>query len=91
MGLQQRIDSPCIYKTFDYTIEDLQDNPECLNKIVEYLDLHSDKYEDFDIHFLVQPETFTPSIVIQLYLKGLHRHVDSNRIKQIIKHFQNTQ
>jgi len=54
-------------KVFSFSVESLQDNPEtCFREIKEYLDMHSDKIEDFYFESYIDQETFAPIMVIHV-------------------------
>jgi hypothetical protein len=88
--LQQSVDRPSLYKFFKFSIEELQDNPDRLKEIAEYLQQHQGKYEDFDIHTWIDTETFKPVFMIQVYLNEEYRtHIISTRIEKAIEYFTN--
>lgn len=90
--LQQSVDRPSLYKFFKFSIEELQDNPDRLKEIAEYLQQHHGKYEDFDIHTWIDMETFKPVFMIQVYLNEEYRtHIISTRIEKVIEYFTNQQ
>lgn len=62
--------SPKIYKKFSFTMEDIQDNPEVMEKIVEYLEKHQDEYEDYRILKWVDETTFAPQVMLEITPKG---------------------
>ena len=89
--LQKRITKPCLYKFFDYSLEELQDNPDCLRNIISYLELHEGKYEDFDIHTWIDAETFSPRIMIELLPIAEYRtHIKSNMSNRFVELLQTT-
>jgi hypothetical protein len=89
--LRDRLDKPSLYKFFDFTMEDLQDDPENVKAIVDYLEMHAGKYEDFDIHTWVNPDTFTPRVMIILLPTAEYRvHMKSNMSKRFIELLQST-
>lgn len=89
--LQDRLDKPSLYKFFDFTLEDLQDNPENVRNIVDYLELHKGKYEDFDIHTWIDSETFKPRVMIILLPNTEYRiHMKSNMCNRFIELLQTT-
>lgn len=82
---------PSLYKFFDFTMEELQDNPEHVLNIVDYLELHKGKYEDFDIHTWIDPETFKPRImIILLPIQEYRVHMKSNVNNRFIELLQTT-
>jgi hypothetical protein len=88
--LQQSVDRPSLHKFFKFSIEELQDNPDRLKEIAEYLQKHQGKYEDFTIHTWIDEETFKPIFMIQLYLSEEYRvHIVSTRIEKTIEYFTN--
>jgi hypothetical protein len=87
--LSRSIEKPSLYKFFDFSIEELQDDPTCLTKISEYLRLHEGKYEDFEIHTWVDSETFKPVFMVQVYLNSEYRDkLDFSRIEKTINFFE---
>lgn len=90
--LQQSVERPSIFKFFQYTIEELQDHPDRLNNIADYLTLHKGKYEDFDIHTWIDPEKFEPVIMVQLYPnEEFRKHINTSRLQKMINYFQENQ
>jgi len=86
--LQQSVDRPSLYKFFKFSIEELQDNPDRLKEIAEYLHQHQGKYDDFEIHTWIDSETFKPVFMVQVYLSEEYRtHVISTRIEKTIDYF----
>jgi hypothetical protein len=90
--LQQSVDRPSLYKFFKFSIEELQDDPDRLKQIAEYLQQHQGKYEDFEIHTWIDSETFKPVFMIQVYLSEEYRtHIVSTRIEKAIDFFASLQ
>ena len=58
-----------VYKRFDISIEDLQDNPSKLMEIVFYLDSFKDKINSYNIHNWIDDFTMRPMIMLELFLK----------------------
>jgi hypothetical protein len=88
--LQQSIDRPSILKFFEFTIEELQDNPDRLRDIAEYLKLHEDKYEDFEIHTWIDSNTMKPVFMIKLFPnEDIRKNIHTGRISKLITYFQN--
>jgi hypothetical protein len=88
--LQQSIDRPSIVKFFEFSIEELQDNPDRLRDIAEYLKLHEDKYEDFEIHTWIDSTTMKPVFMIKLYPnEDIRKNIQTGRISKLITYFQN--
>ena len=87
--LQQSVDQPSLYKFFYFTMEDLQDYPDRLMEIADYIERHKGSYEDFRIHTWVDSETFKPMIMLQLYpnaeYHSMMKSPISTRIQQYYK------
>jgi len=74
--LQQSVDRPSIYKHFHFTLEDMQDNPDRLMEIADYLEKYKGNYENFRIHTWVDSDTLRPIIMIELTLnEELRKHM----------------
>jgi hypothetical protein len=87
--LQQGIDRPSINKFYRFSIEELQDNPDRLKEIADYLSQHQDKYDDFEINTWIDEETFRPVFMLKLYLsKEFATHIVNTRIEKTIEYFQ---
>jgi hypothetical protein len=87
--LQQNASSPKITKFFKFSIEELQDNPQNLESIVEYLQKHQGKWESFDIRTWIDEETFKPVIMIEITpIAELSKHLDTSRIQKIINYYE---
>jgi viroplasmin and RNaseH domain-containing protein len=87
--LQQNASSPTIIKFFTYTIEELQDNPQNLESIVEYLQKHKDKWESFDIRTWIDEETFKPVIMIEITpIASLRKNINTSRIQKMINYYE---
>jgi len=85
--LQENIDQPAITKIFKYSIEDLQDNPDKLKEIVNYLKLHEGKYTDFNVHTWIDEETMRPIFMLQLYInESLAKHLVLTRLEKTIQY-----
>ena len=88
--LQQSVDRPSITKFFKFSIEELQDNPDRLKEIADHLKLHEGKYEDFDLHTWIDPDTFKPVFMLQMFLnEDFKRHIVSARTEKTIQYFSN--
>jgi len=88
-NLRQNASSPKIYKFFKFSIEELQDSPEKLESIVEYLEKHNGKWENFDIHTWIDEETFKPIIMLVLTpAADLQKHMSTKRIKSMINYYE---
>jgi len=88
--LQQSVDRPSIYKHFHFTMEDLQDNPDRLKEIADYLKKYTGNYEDFRIHTWVDSETFRPMIMLELILNEEWRKHMKPLSGLILKYYQQT-
>lgn len=66
--LKKNTERPYLIKRFDFTLEDLQDNPDQIKTIVDYLELHAGKWEDFEILAQINPDTFKPYVLLVMYL-----------------------
>lgn len=66
--LKKNTERPYLIKRFDFTLEDIQDNPDRLNDIIEYLERHTGKWEDFEILAQIDPDTFRPYVLLVMYL-----------------------
>lgn len=79
-------DRPCsLYKTFEFSMEDLQDNPEKhVIKIQGYLNKHREHYDDFVFHSETDPNTFKPSLTVQLFLNEEHRKHSIEQYQEFI-------
>ena len=87
--LQQGIDRPSIVKFYRFSLEELQDNPDCLKEIADYLSQHQGKYEDFEINTWVDEATFQPVFMLKLYLsKQFAPHIIHTRVEKTINYFQ---
>ena len=87
--LQQGVDRPSITKFYRFSIEELQDNPDRLKEIADYLSQHQGKYDDFEINTWIDEETFRPVFMLKLYLsKELAHHIVNTRIEKTINYFQ---
>jgi len=87
--LQQSVDRPSIQKFFEFSIEDLQDNPDRLKEIADYLTRHEGKYEDFEISTWIDPEKFKPIFMIKLYpTEEYRKHMSDSRLIKTIEYFQ---
>lgn len=90
--LQQSIDRPSIYKFYKYSIEELQDNPDRLKEIADYLLLHQKKYEDFEIDTWIEEDTFKPVIMLRLYIsKDYGKYIVTSRVQKLIQYFSTLQ
>jgi hypothetical protein len=88
--LQQSVDRPSITKLFKFSIEELQDNPDRLKEIADHLKLHEGKYTDFDLHTWIDPDTFKPVFMLQMFLnEDFKRHIVSTRTEKTIQYFSN--
>jgi hypothetical protein len=88
--LQQSVDRPSIQKFFKYSIEELQDNPDRLKEIADYLSLHEGKYQDFELLTWIDEETFKPVFMLRLYLgEEYAAHIIRTREAKVIQYFQN--
>jgi hypothetical protein len=88
--LQQSVDRPSITKLFKFSIEELQDNPDRLKEIADHLKLHEGKYTDFDLHTWIDPDTFKPVFMLQMFLnEDFKRHIVSSRTEKTIQYFSN--
>lgn len=86
--LQQSVDRPSIHKFFKYSLEDLQDNPDRLKEIADYLTTHEGKYTDFEFLTWIDEETFRPVFMLRLYLcEENAKHIVKNLERKIIKYF----
>lgn len=89
---QQSIDRPSIQKFYQYSLEELQDNPDRLKEIAEFLTTHKEKYEDFEIITWIDEKTFTPICMLRIYLRKDYADMIKPGIKEkIMKHFQQLQ
>lgn len=87
--LQQSVDRPSIYKFFDYSIEELQDNPDRLKEIADYLTLHDGKYDDFEISTWIDAKNFRPVFMIKLFpSEEYSKHMTDSRLRKVIDYFQ---
>jgi hypothetical protein len=87
--LQQSVDRPSIQKFFKYSLEDLQDNPDRLKEIADYLTTHEGKYTDFEILTWIDEETFKPVFMLRLYLSEEYAiHIQNNIEKKFIEYFR---
>jgi hypothetical protein len=87
---QQSIDRPSIHKFFKYSLEDLQDNPDRLKEIADYLTKHEGKYSDFTIHTWIDEETFKPVFMLRLYLgEEYAKHAVPGMTAKFMQYFQN--
>lgn len=87
--LQQSVDRPSIQKFFKYSIEELQDNPDSLKEIADYLSKHEGKYQDFDLINWLDEETFKTIFMLRLYLNDEYAaQVIRTREAKIIQYFQ---
>jgi len=90
--LQQSIDRPSIHKFFRFSAEDLQDNPDRLREIADYLSKHEGKYEDFSIDIWIDEETFRPMIMLKLTpTREYSQHMQPGIKGKILDYFTNTQ
>lgn len=90
--LQQSIDTPSISKFFRYTLEELQDNPNCLQEIANFLITHEGKYTDFKITTWIDEEKFTPIIMLQLQLsEEWAAHIKPGVKTKLVSYFQSAQ
>jgi len=64
--LKGSIESPRLYKKFDFSMEELGDSPERILEVVEYLDMHKDKIIDYNIHTWTDSETFHTIIMLEV-------------------------
>lgn len=88
--LQQSVDRPSITKFFKFSIEELQDNTDRLKEIADHLKLHEGKYEDFDLYTWIDPDTFKPVFMLQMFLnEDFKRHIVSTRTEKTIQYFLN--
>ncbi len=88
--LHVSIENPRLYKQFDFSMEELSDNPEIILKIVEYLEMHKDKITDFSIHTWTDSETFHNIIMLEVipneeYIKYMQSAVGNNIITTLNK------
>jgi hypothetical protein len=79
--------NPKLYKKFAFTMEDLQDKPEVLEEIVEYLEKHKEKYVDYRILKWVDEATFTPQIMLELTLTSEYSEHINFENEKFIKYF----
>ncbi len=88
--LQQSVDRPSLTKFFKFNIEDLQDNPDRLKEIADYLKLHEGKYTDFNLDTWIDEETMKPVFMLKLYLvEDFAKHIISTRTEKAIQYFLN--
>ena len=66
--LKKNTERPYLIKRFDFTLEDLQDNPDQIKTIIDYLEFHAGKWEDFEILAQIDPGTFKPYVLLVMYL-----------------------
>ena len=66
--LKKRTERPYLVKRFDFTLEDLQDDPDQIKTIIDYLELHTGKWEDFEILAQIDPDTIKPYVLLIMYL-----------------------
>lgn len=58
-----------VYKRFDISIEDLQDNPRKLMEIVFYLNSFKNKIDSYNVHNWIDDSTMRPMIMLEMFLK----------------------
>jgi hypothetical protein len=74
--LKKGTERPYLIKRFDFTLEDIQDNPDQIKNIIDYLESHLGKWEDFDILAQIDSETIKPYVLLILYVeKDLANHL----------------
>lgn len=72
-----------VYKRFDISIEDLQDNPSKLHEVIIYLTMFQDRIESYNIHNWVDDVTMKPVILLEIFLKTefeIHNKTMNDRI-----------
>lgn len=74
--------NPKLCKHFSFSMEDLQDNPKVVEEIVDYLELHKGKYQDYRVIKWIDEATFSPRVMLEitpteLYLESMRSEYDS--------------
>ena len=74
--------NPKLCKRFSFSMEDLQDNPEVVEEIVDYLELHKGKYQDYRVIKWIDEATFSPRVMLEitpteLYLESMRSEYDN--------------
>lgn len=88
--LTHSVENPRLYKTFKFSMEDLQDSPERILEVVNYLEMHKDKIEDYVIHTWTDSESFSPVIMIEVIPNEEFRKYMRNNADLIITSLSNT-
>lgn len=60
--------NPKLYKKFNFSREDLQDNPKILDEIADYLEEHKEKIADYRVLSWNDEMTFAPKIMLEMEL-----------------------
>lgn len=61
-------EKPKLYKKFNFSREDLQDNPKVLDEIADYLEEHKEKIADYRVLTFIDEMTFAPKIMLEMDL-----------------------
>ena len=84
--LKERAAQPRFHKFFNFSMEDLKDNPECVKEIEDYLETHKDKIENFHIYSWIDEDTFRPIVMLSIKLKdSSHMICATNLIIDILQ------
>jgi len=66
--IQKDIEIPKLVHTFTFTIEEMQDNFSCFERIATFLDGHRNHYNDFSITTRIDSDTMYYKVIVTLYL-----------------------
>jgi hypothetical protein len=89
---QQSIDRPSIQKFYNYSLEELQDNPDRLKEIADFLTTHQEKYTDFEIITWIDEKTFAPILMLRMYpSEELAKHLKPGIKEKVMIAFQQLQ
>jgi hypothetical protein len=87
--IQKDIDTPKIVHTFTFTIEEMQDDYACFERIATFLDGHRNQYKDFSITSRIDSDTMYYKVIVTLYLTEEWRNfIFSSQSKQLVNYFE---
>jgi len=90
--LENRVSRPYIIKKLNYTLEEIQDDPNKLKSIADYLETYSEKWEDFDIITYVDENNFSFIVLLIIYLTPeLGAHLKYPLVEKILNIIKKTE